>query len=342
MTVTITGDTSGSTVSMDFVSISEVHTSSEIDTYIFGDGTDVEIANRKTGDGLTIETVFQDSTSTTTNSGTVTNDYSSDPSLTTESGDSTGAGHKIEYDSVNDRLNFESYRQTDTTYQYYSLSHNGIQSDVSYTANLNINDDNGRLQYGLSSYVYLYDSSGGGYIRIEMDMDEDQVSAGKIGIKAMFYDGSNNTSTGYIEISDGSTVDIRVYTSGNTGYLDVDGTTDNVDISSLSMDDNNYNRIRFLNGGVSGSSDSNGIDGWIDNLEYKYEYTTTTGSSASYYTNTLNTIMDNMETVTLSGMDDTNLNTEYYISNLEFNRPAGQPDIYNCSITLERKYDRLY
>lgn len=55
----------------------------------------------------------------------------------------------------------------------------------------------------------------------------------------------------------------------------------------------------------------------------------------------LNTFMDDQIILTLSGLPDTNLNTDYRISNLDFVQEAGYPDIYNYNITLERINDRL-
>jgi len=55
----------------------------------------------------------------------------------------------------------------------------------------------------------------------------------------------------------------------------------------------------------------------------------------------VNDFMDDQETVTLSGMDDSYLNTDYMINNFNFNAIAGTPESYEFSITLERKEDRL-
>ena len=55
----------------------------------------------------------------------------------------------------------------------------------------------------------------------------------------------------------------------------------------------------------------------------------------------LNTIMDNQETVTLSNLSDTNLNTDYYVRDLEYKQQIGNANIYRYSITLERLYDSI-
>ena len=59
--------------------------------------------------------------------------------------------------------------------------------------------------------------------------------------------------------------------------------------------------------------------------------------------NLINGMMDRMEVVTLSGMSNTNLNTDYLISDFSFKQGAGEGSIplYRFSITLERKYDQL-
>lgn len=62
-------------------------------------------------------------------------------------------------------------------------------------------------------------------------------------------------------------------------------------------------------------------------------------SSATANMDTLNGFMDSQYIVTLSGLPDTYLNTEYRISSLDFS--TGFKDRYNYNITLERVYDRL-
>ena len=57
--------------------------------------------------------------------------------------------------------------------------------------------------------------------------------------------------------------------------------------------------------------------------------------------NSINTLMDSGEEITLSGLDDTNLNTEYIITDFEFNQKAGTTNIYTWTITFERLYDSL-
>jgi hypothetical protein len=57
----------------------------------------------------------------------------------------------------------------------------------------------------------------------------------------------------------------------------------------------------------------------------------------------LNGIMDDQEDVTVSGLENSNLNTDYLITDLEFNQEAGESTVplYRFSLTLERKYDQL-
>lgn len=56
----------------------------------------------------------------------------------------------------------------------------------------------------------------------------------------------------------------------------------------------------------------------------------------------LNTIMDAQEHIDVTGLDDTNLNTSYYISDLNVEQTQGYNDKYDMSVTLERRFDRLY
>ena len=57
----------------------------------------------------------------------------------------------------------------------------------------------------------------------------------------------------------------------------------------------------------------------------------------------LNTIMDKQEDVIVSGLDNARLNTEYIISELEFNQGPGDADapVYFFTLILERKFDVL-
>ena len=64
-------------------------------------------------------------------------------------------------------------------------------------------------------------------------------------------------------------------------------------------------------------------------------------SSPTAIMNSLNNFMDNRYIVAVSNLPDTNLNTDYRISNLDFSQEAGLPDIYHYNITLERTTDRL-
>jgi len=55
--------------------------------------------------------------------------------------------------------------------------------------------------------------------------------------------------------------------------------------------------------------------------------------------NTLDTIMNNGETVQVSGFDDDSLNTYYHITELSFRREAGNVGIYSYRLTLEKKFE---
>ena len=64
-------------------------------------------------------------------------------------------------------------------------------------------------------------------------------------------------------------------------------------------------------------------------------------STASANMNSINTFMDNQEEITVAGLSDTNLNTEYIINSFSFNQEAGWVDRYSYVLTLERLHDRL-
>lgn len=64
-------------------------------------------------------------------------------------------------------------------------------------------------------------------------------------------------------------------------------------------------------------------------------------SSATLNMEMLNTFMDAQRIVTVSGLPDSNLNTDYRIVNLGFSQEAGMMNRYNYSIVLERIFDRL-
>ena len=68
-----------------------------------------------------------------------------------------------------------------------------------------------------------------------------------------------------------------------------------------------------------------------------------TRSSPAIKSQLLNQMMDDMEVVTLSGMENSNLNTDYLITDFSFEQGAGEGwvPLYRFSITLERKYDQL-
>ena len=69
--------------------------------------------------------------------------------------------------------------------------------------------------------------------------------------------------------------------------------------------------------------------------------TGTETSSASANMNSINAFMDNQEEITVAGLSDTNLNTEYIINSFSFNQEAGWVDRYSYVLTLERLHDRL-
>jgi hypothetical protein len=56
----------------------------------------------------------------------------------------------------------------------------------------------------------------------------------------------------------------------------------------------------------------------------------------------LNTIMDAQDYINVTGLDDNYFNTSYYISDLSVEQTQGYSDKYDVSITLERRFDRLY
>ena len=62
-------------------------------------------------------------------------------------------------------------------------------------------------------------------------------------------------------------------------------------------------------------------------------------SSATTYLHTVDTMMDNGEEVTVDGFSDSNLNSDYLVSDLQYNHIGGQKNIYHYSITLERLSD---
>jgi len=65
------------------------------------------------------------------------------------------------------------------------------------------------------------------------------------------------------------------------------------------------------------------------------------GSSFSSYANTINTMMDRQDEITVTGFDDNNLNTDYIINDFNFDATGGRPEVYDFNITLERLRDRL-
>jgi hypothetical protein len=57
---------------------------------------------------------------------------------------------------------------------------------------------------------------------------------------------------------------------------------------------------------------------------------------------TLNTIMDDMEQITITGLPDTHMNTQYQIADLSTSKKPGDRDRYRVSLSVNRKYNRLY
>ena len=55
----------------------------------------------------------------------------------------------------------------------------------------------------------------------------------------------------------------------------------------------------------------------------------------------INTIMDNQEIVTITGLPDSNHDTDYYIKNFSFKQNSGMIARYDYSLSLERIRDRL-
>ena len=64
-------------------------------------------------------------------------------------------------------------------------------------------------------------------------------------------------------------------------------------------------------------------------------------STASAKMQTINNMMDAKETVTVTGLDDSSLNTDYVIRDFSFNRNSGEIDRYSYSLTLERIHDNI-
>ena len=75
-----------------------------------------------------------------------------------------------------------------------------------------------------------------------------------------------------------------------------------------------------------------------DRLTLTWTTTSNTYNIARY----INEIMDEQDYIEITGLDDINLNTSYYISNYNIEQTQGYNDKYDMSITLERRYDRLY
>jgi len=74
-----------------------------------------------------------------------------------------------------------------------------------------------------------------------------------------------------------------------------------------------------------------------DRLTLNYTLTSEAFAAVNY----LNDIMDGQVNVSVTGLNDTNLNTSYLISSVNANQKEAYDDMYELEITLERKYDRL-
>ena len=88
---------------------------------------------------------------------------------------------------------------------------------------------------------------------------------------------------------------------------------------------------------------SDGGDNWVNQSGYSfvywvYGYEKITGFDKMQI---LNTMMDNQETVTITGLPDNNLNSDYLIRSLNFNHIPGTINIYRYNITLERLHDSI-
>ena len=55
--------------------------------------------------------------------------------------------------------------------------------------------------------------------------------------------------------------------------------------------------------------------------------------------NTLNNIMNNGETIQVTGFSDSSLNTYYHIVSLQFKKESGEIERYSYTLTLEKKYE---
>jgi len=64
-------------------------------------------------------------------------------------------------------------------------------------------------------------------------------------------------------------------------------------------------------------------------------------ASAAANMEIINTMMDDQETVTMTGLSDSNLNTDYRVNAFSFNQQGGWVNRYKYSLTLERLQDRL-
>lgn len=55
----------------------------------------------------------------------------------------------------------------------------------------------------------------------------------------------------------------------------------------------------------------------------------------------INTMMDDKEIVTITGLPDSNLNTDYMIKSFNYKTQGGTVSMYSYDISLERMRDRL-
>ncbi len=55
----------------------------------------------------------------------------------------------------------------------------------------------------------------------------------------------------------------------------------------------------------------------------------------------INSMADNQEVVAVTGLDDSNLNDDYYITSFDFRQQGGEPCLYRYIIAMEKIRDRL-
>ena len=121
---------------------------------------------------------------------------------------------------------------------------------------------------------------------------------------------------------------VRISSSGNSATLN---TVEKVEFNTQ----RNINTYVFTDDTASILDEGKNIDQVVLTGVLKSSGITTSG--------TINDIMDDQMDVELSGMDDSNLNTEYIIKDFSISqgRGEGASDLYHYTLTLERLRDRL-